>query len=169
MCDHFQPKASKKIAKKSPNNISKLSTIKPKASLNESKESQSKIKKTQAPTPPNTNTKPVEAQKANEIKIKPFNPFDSDDENEPKTNEAITNKTNFIQNGIIQIKPNGEIVDVNENNVKDIPNEHFPNDLIQSSFKHQRRNSLTNSTSSSSSSLNSSNTNHKDKVFNQFL
>ena len=164
MCDHFQPKASKKIAKKSPNNISKLSTIKPKASLNDSKESQSKIKKPQAPTT-STNTKPVEAQKAYEIKIKPFNPFDSDDENETKKNETITDKTNIIQNGIIQIKPNGEIVDVNENNVKDIPNEHFPNDLIQNSFKHQR----TNSTSSSSSSINSSNTNHKEKVFNHFL
>ena len=147
ICDHFEPKISKKISKKH--------------------NSKTKIKESPPPPPPITaissnKKKPAPVLSGNFVTSKVseqntqkkhntsyFNPFESD-EDETDVNNQVKKQPptgTTTASGLIQIKSNGEIVDASDNT---------GSENVNVKLVVQRRNSLNNSSSSSSSSLNSS-------------
>lgn len=150
ICDKFEPKTSKKFSKK---NV-KSKTLLPNM---ENKEVPTKKKQ---PAPILSSDKAQQNQ--NKQKSSYFNPFDEDDDESNLKNNHLPNTV--PTSGLIQIKPNGEIVDVNQNEI----NPHLYDQKPSNNTRIvQRRNSLNNSSSSSSSSssLNSSTTVNKVKFY----
>jgi len=151
ICDKFEPKTSKKISKKNTNSKPLLSSVPSVLNIDKSKKKQ--------PAPVIQSDKKLAQEQSNQNKQKSnyFNPFDEDDDAAEKEQTSTV-----LPSGLIQIKPNGDIVDANENEIGAYLNDRKP---VNSSRLVQRRNSLNNSSSSSSSSLNSSTNVNKVNIF----
>ena len=151
ICDKFEPKTSKKISKKNTKSKTLLSSVPSVLNIDKSKKKQ--------PAPVIQSDKKLAQEQSNQNKQKSnyFNPFDEDDDAAEKEQTSTV-----LPSGLIQIKPNGDIVDANENEIGAYLNDRKP---VNSSRLVQRRNSLNNSSSSSSSSLNSSTNVNKVNIF----
>ena len=138
ICDHFEPKSSRKISKK--NVKSKSKTL-----INMLPNKLNKEVKKKSPAPVlNEKLLTNDAINQNKNTSKYFNPFD-EDENEDE-NHTIKNSTMVSSSGLIQIKPSGEIVDASESESrnKTLNSQNEPNKI-----KDPRKNSQNNSSPSS--------------------